>query len=271
LAFKKPAKAHEMKLLAIDCSTERMSVALAQGERRWTHAGAGGAQASAALIPAIMGLLDEAQLSLKELDAIAFGQGPGAFTGLRTACAVAQGLALGARLRLLPIDSLLMLAHAVLSSHTSLREADPLNNPSLREAKRRSNPQFLRVLSVLDARMGQVYAAAYEHGPEGWRCLQAPFLSQPEALVLPPGWQEQGFVLASNAHAIYPDAFASNLSQGGVAIEAWPQAMVMLDLAALAYARGESVSPAEALPLYVRDKVALTSAERLAANVSHST
>ena len=119
--------------------------------------------------------------------------------------------------------------------------------------------------------MGQVYAAAYEHGPEGWRCLQAPFLSQPEALVLPAGWQEQGFVLAGNAHAIYPDAFASTLSQGGVAIEAWPQAVVMLDLAVLAYARGESVSPAEALPLYVRDKVALTSAERLAANVSRST
>ena len=237
-----------MKLLAIDCSTERMSVALAQGERRWTHEGVGGAQASAALIPAIMGLLDEAQLPLKELDAIAFGQGPGAFTGLRTACAVAQGLALGAKLRLLPINSLLMLAHAALSS----------------------NPQYLRVLSVLDARMGQVYAAAYEHRPEGWRCLQAPSLSQPEALVLPAGWQEQGFVLASNAHAIYPDAFASTLSQGGVAIEAWPQAVVMLDLAVLAYARGESVSPAEALPLYVRDKVALTSAERLAANVSRS-
>ena len=237
-----------MKLLAIDCSTERMSVALAQGDRRWTHAGAGGAQASAALIPAIMGLLDEAQLPLKELDAIAFGQGPGAFTGLRTACAVAQGLALGAKLRLLPINSLLMLAHAALSS----------------------NPQFFRVLSVLDARMGQVYAAAYGHGPEGWRCLQAPSLSQPEALVLPSGWQEQGFVLASNAHAIYPEAFASTLSQGGVAIEAWPQAEVMLDLAVLAYARGESVSPAEALPLYVRDKVALTSAERLAANVSRS-
>jgi len=237
-----------MKLLAIDCSTERMSVALAQGERRWTHEGGGGAQASAALIPAIMGLLDEAQLPLKELDAIAFGQGPGAFTGLRTACAVAQGLALGAKLRLLPINSLLMLAHAALSS----------------------NPQYLRVLSVLDARMGQVYAAAYEHRPEGWRCLQAPSLSQPEALVLPAGWQEQGFVLASNAHAIYPDAFASTLSQGGVAIEAWPQAVVMLDLAVLAYARGECVSPAEALPLYVRDKVALTSAERLAANVSRS-
>ena len=140
-----------MKLLAIDCSTERMSVALAQGDRRWTHEGVGGAQASAALIPAIMGLLDEAQLPLKELDAIAFGQGPGAFTGLRTACAVAQGLALGAKLRLLPIDSLLMLAHAALSTH-----------PSLREAERRSNPPSDRVLSVLDARMGQ--RSKLQHG-----------------------------------------------------------------------------------------------------------
>lgn len=248
-----------MKLLAIDCSTDRMSVALANGDLRWQHKGAGGAQASAALIPAIMGLLDDAHLTLKELDAIAFGRGPGAFTGLRTACAVAQGLALGAKLRLLPIDSLLMLAHASRSS-----------NPSLREAQRRSNPPFDRVLSVLDARMGQVYAAAYEHGSEGWRCLQAASLRQPEALVLPEAWLEQGFVLASNAHAIYQAAFASTISQGGLAIEAWPQALAMLDLAASAYERGESVSPAEALPLYVRDKVALTSAERLAANVSRS-
>ena len=247
-----------MKLLAIDCSTERMSLALADGDQRWQHEGAGGAQASAALIPAILGLLDEALLSLKELDAIAFGRGPGAFTGLRTACAVAQGLALGANLRLLPIDTLLMLAHGSRSS------------PSLREAKRRSNPPSDRVLRVLDARMGQVYAAAYELGPDGWRCLQAPSLSQPEALVLPEAWQEQGFVLASNAHALYSSAFAVCLAEGGVAMEAWPQALAMLDLAALAFARGESVSPAEALPLYVRDKVALTSAERSASTVSRS-
>ena len=234
-----------MKLLAIDCSTERMSLALSDGDQRWTHEGAGGAKASAALIPAIMGLLDEAQLSLKELDAIAFGRGPGAFTGLRTACAVAQGLALGAALPLLPIDTLLLMG----------------------EAARVHSP---RVLCVLDARMGQVYVAAYAHGPDGWHCLQAPYLSQPEALVLPEAWQEQGFVLASNAHATYQDAFASALSQGGVAMEAWPQAEALLTVAAQAYARGEAVSPAEALPLYVRDKVALTSAERSAANVSRS-
>ena len=124
-----------MKLLAIDCSTDRMSLALADGDLHWQHEGAGGAQASAALIPAIMGLLDEAQLTLKELDAIAFGRGPGAFTGLRTACAVAQGLALGADLPVLPIDTLLLLG----------------------EAARVHSP---RVLCVLDARMGQVYVAA---------------------------------------------------------------------------------------------------------------
>ena len=246
-----------MKLLAIDCSTDRMSLALADGDLRWQHEGAGGAQASAALIPAIMGLLDAAQLTLKQLDAIAFGRGPGAFTGLRTACAVAQGLALGADFPVLPVDSLLTLAHASCSS-----------NPSLREAQRRSNPPSDRVLSVLDARMGQVYVAAYSHSADGWRCLQAPSLCQPEALVLPEEWQGQSFVLASNAHATYQEAFASTLSQGGVAIDAWPQAVAMLDLAALAHARGESVSPAEALPLYVRDKVALTSAERAADNTS---
>jgi tRNA threonylcarbamoyladenosine biosynthesis protein TsaB len=245
LAFKKPPKGDAVKLLAIDCSTERMSLALSDNDQRWQHVGVGGAKASAALIPAIMGLLDEAKLSLKELDAIAFGRGPGAFTGLRTACAVAQGLALGAALPVVAIDTLLLLGEAV----------------------RAHSP---RALCVLDARMAQVYVAAYEHGPDGWRCLQAPSLSQPEALVLPKAWQEQGFVLASNAHSIYSNAFALCLAQGGVAIEAWPQALVLLDLAAQAYARGEAVSPAEALPLYVRDKVALTSAERLAANVSRS-
>jgi tRNA threonylcarbamoyladenosine biosynthesis protein TsaB len=245
LAYKKLPKGDAVKLLAIDCSTDRMTLALCHGERRWQHVGAGGAQASAALIPAIMGLLEDAQLSLKDLDAIAFGRGPGAFTGLRTACAVAQGLALGAALPVLPIDTLLLLAQAV-----------RLHSP--------------RALCVLDARMGQVYVAAYEHGPDGWRCLQAPSLSQPEALVLPTEWQGQGFVLASNAQALYSNAFSQCLAQGGEAIEAWPQALAMLDLAALAHIRGEALSPGEALPLYVRDKVALTSAERLAANVSRS-
>lgn len=228
-----------MKFLSLDCSTDLLSVALSHGSQRFEHTGEGGAKASATLIPAIMALLAKAQLQLTDLDAIAFGRGPGAFTGLRTACAVAQGLALGAHLPVLPIDSLALLAQT-------------------------AGSRSPRVLSVLDARMGQVYVAAYENSPEGWRCLLPPSLSQPDALDIPASWRNQGFVLASNAHALYAEAFSFCLSQGGIALDVWPQALAMLDLAALAWARGEAVAPADALPLYVRDKVALTSAERAA-------
>ena len=228
-----------MKFLGLDCSTDRLSVALSHGSQRWQHDGEGGAKASATLIPAIMALLTKAQLQLSDLDAIAFGRGPGAFTGLRTACAVAQGLALGAHLPVLPIDSLALLAHTAGSLSP-------------------------RVLSVLDARMGQVYVAAYEHSTEGWRCLLPPSLSQPDVLKIPASWRDQGFALASNAHALYAEAFSACLRQGGMAIDVWPQALALLDLAELAWARGEAVAPADALPLYVRDKVALTSAERAA-------
>ena len=234
-----------MKLLAIDCSTDRLSLAVAHGDQRWHHEGVGGAQASAVLIPAIMDLLDTAQLPLNMLDAIAFGRGPGAFTGLRTACAVAQGLALGAALPLVPVDTLHILAQTALK-----------HSP--------------RVLSVLDARMGQVYVAAYEMVDHAWRCHHKPVLAQPQALPLPLGWQVQGFALAGNAYTLYPEAFAEVLASGGVAIEAWPQALDLLDLAAVAYAQGDTVTPAQALPLYVRDKVALSTAERAAESAARN-
>ena len=102
------------KFLAFDTSTDRLSIAVTDGARVWQHSGAGGAQASSTLIPAILALLAEAGLQLGELDAIAFGRGPGSFTGLRTACAVAQGLAFGARqgagMPVLPIDTLMAVA-----------------------------------------------------------------------------------------------------------------------------------------------------------------
>ena len=90
-----------MHLLAFDTSTERMSIAVARTQggqtRLWEATGAGGAQASVALLPTILDLMAQAGLGFAELDAICFGCGPGAFTGLRTACSVAQGLGFGDR------------------------------------------------------------------------------------------------------------------------------------------------------------------------------
>ncbi|MGH8820077.1 MAG: tRNA (adenosine(37)-N6)-threonylcarbamoyltransferase complex dimerization subunit type 1 TsaB, partial [Rhodoferax sp.] len=122
-----------MKLLAFDTSTEVMSIAVAHDAQLWQHTSPGGAQASGMLIPAILALLAQAALALQELDAIVFGCGPGSFTGLRTACSVAQGLAFGASARrlpgagalsevkVLPIDTLLAVAEEVRHQHGATR------------------------------------------------------------------------------------------------------------------------------------------------------
>jgi len=232
-----------MNLLAIDTGTERMSLAVCRGEQVFTHEGVAGAQASTQLIPAILSLLSRAELGLSELQAIAFGRGPGAFTGLRTACSVAQGLALGANLPLLPIDSLLCLAETALA-------------------------QSPRVLALLDARMGQVYAAAYEWKNKGWLTYMDAQLTQAQQLVPPPHWDALGFALAGNAMAAHSAELQHLLSSGAQAVEVWPEADAMLKLAARAWARGEAVHAASALPLYVRDDVARTTAQRLSDKLS---
>ena len=230
-----------MKLLALETSTQRMSLAVQNGDVCLRHDAEGGAQASATLIPAIMTLLAQAQLTLPELQAICFGRGPGAFTGLRTACAVAQGLALGADLPVLPMDTLLGVAEAARAQHS-------------------------RVLVVMDARMGQVYAAAYEWREDQWHTLQAPQLAQPSEVQVPAAWTSQACVVAGNAWAA-PElqaALQALLSDQVQALSLWPQASALLRLGAAAWQRGEALPADQALPLYVRDQVALTTAERLA-------
>jgi tRNA threonylcarbamoyladenosine biosynthesis protein TsaB len=233
-----------MKLLAIETSTERLSLALQNGAQRWAFEGAGGAQSSATLIPAVLHLLQQAQLSLKDLDAIAFGRGPGAFTGLRTACAVAQGLAFGADVPVLPIDTLLCVAEA-------------------------ARTEAARVLVLMDARMHQVYAAAYAWQNDQWTVVQAPQLVNPTAVRVPSGWQGTPFAIAGNAWSS-PDLQASLLplqTPQALILIRWPQATPMLHLAAHAWQSGEAIAADQALPVYVRDQVALTTVERLALKV----
>jgi tRNA threonylcarbamoyladenosine biosynthesis protein TsaB len=234
-----------MNLLAFDTSTDTMSIAVQQGvgaaARVWQHSGAGGAQASTHLIPAIQQLMDEAGLRFEQLDAIAFGRGPGSFTGLRTACSVAQGLAFGAGIQVLPVDSLLAVAEEVRFQHMAAEN-------------------HLHVLAVLDARMDEVYAGHYEFASGQWLQHGGYSLVWPEnlngALALP-----QDFVMAGNAFAVYADRLPSPTLPP---VYALPTASAMLRLAPQLLAAGQAVSADQALPTYIRDKVAKTTQERLA-------
>jgi tRNA threonylcarbamoyladenosine biosynthesis protein TsaB len=220
-----------VKLLAFDTSTELLSLALQPGAGAavLAHEGAGGAQASAGLIPALENLLARAGLQLAQLDAIAFGRGPGSFTGLRTAAAVAQGLGIGSCVPVLALDTLLAVAE---------------------DAHGRSGAT--EILAVLDARMGEVYAAAYRRRDDGaWETVQPVRLVRPEDLELPAGW-----TVAGNALAL----FGERLPPGAVA--ARPTAAALLRLAPAALASHPGADAADALPLYIRDKVAQTTEER---------
>ncbi|MDP2819443.1 MAG: tRNA (adenosine(37)-N6)-threonylcarbamoyltransferase complex dimerization subunit type 1 TsaB [Polaromonas sp.] len=226
-----------MKLLAFDTSTEILSVALTDGNHVWQHSGPGGAQASRTLIPTILDLLAQAGLRLDGLDALVFGRGPGSFTGLRTACSVAQGLALGTKLPVLPLDTLLAVAE---------------------EARFQYQPgaDALQLTTLLDARMDEMYVQRFAWAAGAWAALDTCTLRRPEALV--PCTADT--LLAGNVFKVY----AGRLPAWPAAqcVEALPTASAMLRLAPALLAAGHGVDAAQALPLYVRDKVALTTEER---------
>lgn len=220
-------------LLALDGATEHLALALVREDGEGAVRDLpGGAQASGRLIPAINELLAEVGVQGRQLEALAFGQGPGAFTGLRAVCATTQGLALGWALPVLAIDSLLIPVEAAWTP---------------------GDPEHWGC--VMDARMGEVYAARYQRSDDGWSCLEAPGLWQASALV--PHWMSVGL----------PASLAGNgLALAGLDTqEAAGRASALGRLAAMALCRRQELLDAsEALPHYVRNKVALTTAERAA-------
>jgi tRNA threonylcarbamoyladenosine biosynthesis protein TsaB len=255
---------HTHQWLALETSTDTLSLAVARGTQSWTHTSAGGPLTSTHMIPQTLALLKEAGLALTDLQAVVFGRGPGAFTGLRTACSVAQGLAFGADLPVLPIDTLLAVAEEARAANASTGAAP-----------------VTRVLAVMDARMEQVYVAAYEFTPNvtdtageanqmhgTWRCVQEPELHSPESLRWPADWTNEAaqtassaFIAAGNAWSVYAGRWPAALTAPQVM--ALPTAAALLRLAPAAWAAGEAVPPEEALPLYIRDKVAQTTDERM--------
>jgi tRNA threonylcarbamoyladenosine biosynthesis protein TsaB len=238
-----------MKFLAFDTSTDLMSIAVTDGGQVWERTGPGGARASTTLIPSILGLLDESGLKLAELDAIAFGRGPGSFTGLRTACAVAQGLAFGAgggaTIRVLPVDTLMALAEEARHFSAAAGQSEPV----------------LQVTALLDARMEEIYAQRFVYGSASWQPQDACVLVRPADLAGYIAGNAAGELLAGNVFSAYAASLpAQVLLQRHT--HTLPTAAAMLRLAPALVAAGACVEADKALPFYVRDKVAFTTEER---------
>lgn len=223
-----------MRVLALDTSTEFLSLAVfADGALsvRDVHAGQ---RHSELTLPLLGDLLSEMELSLHDFDGIAFGQGPGSFTGVRIACGIAQGLAFGAELPVVGISTLLALA----------AQAD---GPA--------------VMACLDARMGEVYFAAYHRDGDNWHTVSDAGLYAPQNL---PQLDGNAWVGLGNGFKIADGAIAKHYAHQLRAVEddKLPHAREIAILGARAFAEGKGVPAWEAAPLYVRDKVALKTCER---------
>ena len=223
-----------MKLLVLDTSTEWCSAALWLDGRIQARRVLAGQRHSSLLLPMVDELLRESDLGLRQLDGIGYGAGPGSFTGLRIACAVTQGLAFGADLPVVGISTLESIAEQTGAG---------------------------QVLTVLDARMAEVYWAAYRRDGNGWRGVSAPQLALPESVTVPAGgeWVGAGNGFAALAAVLRP-RLAAQLARIDDAL--MPDAAAMAPLAVQAFERGEGVDAALAAPIYLRDKVALTVDER---------
>jgi tRNA threonylcarbamoyladenosine biosynthesis protein TsaB len=230
-------------ILAIETSSELASCALLSGDAVLTRESSGVRTHSQAILPMVQELLAEAGVSLRQCDAIAFGAGPGSFTGVRTACGIAQGLAFGARL---PVVPMVTLAAMALACHQQTGAAD--------------------ILTVLDARMGEVYWAQYRYAGGGWHIVVEPALCAPGGVAPQP--VAGPLAACGNGFSAYPEAFAGRDFASGALAGIMPHASQLAQLARTEFEAGTTVPAAEAQPIYLRNKIAFTSAERLAINAA---
>ncbi len=221
-----------MKILALDTSTEYCSVALWQDGEVDAREVIAGQRHSQLLLPMVDELLGRHGLAIESLDGIAYGCGPGSFTGLRIACGVVQGLAFGAGIGVVGVVTLAAMAQATGAG---------------------------RVVCCLDARMGEVYHAAY--AGNGAETVQAPGLYAPADAPVPPAGDWIGCGSGFAAHgAVLEQRYAGRLS--AIMPDVFPHARDIARLAAAEFAAGRAMAPEQAVPLYIRDKVALKTSER---------
>ncbi len=222
-----------MKILAFDTSTEYLSIALSSDGSTLTRECLAVQQHAALLLPMVREVMAEASLSFTQLDCIAFGAGPGSFTGLRIACSVAQGLAFGAGIPVVGVSTLRAMAHA---------------------------SGGMRVIAALDARMGEIYHAAYEKINGEWKEVIAPNVCK---TISAPALKGNGWIGVGNGFAvdeILQARFGSQIAQ--VDASCFPHAISILELAQIEFAAGRAVAAELAAPIYIRNKVAMTHAEQ---------
>jgi tRNA threonylcarbamoyladenosine biosynthesis protein TsaB len=223
-----------VNLLALDTSTEFLSLAIVKGSETFTFDVLAGQTHSQIILPQIQALLEAAGLQLKDLQGLAFGAGPGSFTGVRIAAGVAQGLGYGSNLPVVGVCTLMALAEASGAS---------------------------KVIACLDARMGEVYHAAYQKIAEEWQAVIEPGLYKPNAV---PAIQGSGWVGAGSGWQTYGEQlsaiYAEQLTSTQPAL--LPSASAILQLAQPIFARGEAKPAHDAMPIYIRNRVALKTAER---------
>lgn len=231
-------------LLVFDSATDRLAVALVVGDRLFSADEPGSERASARLLVVIDALLRQAGLDVADVAGIGFGRGPGAFTGLRAACTVAQGLALARGLPVLPLDTLSVVAQDARRRALERGEAPPAD-----------------VRVIQDARMGELYSARCAWTDAGWQPVE------PAAVMGPEAWNalheaQPGAAVVGSALA----AFGPGLRTGSAWIDpdAVPSSAALADCLRQAWRAGVRGAAADALPLYVRDKVAETTVERAA-------
>lgn len=226
-----------MNLLAIETSTEACSVALVHGDEVIARSEVAPRRHAELVLPMADAMLAEAGLGRHALDAIAVGRGPGAFTGVRLGVSLAQGMALALDRPVVTVSSLAALALEATSDDAA-------------------------ILAVIDARMGEIYAASYRRdGKGGLIPLDEERVCHPAALQLPEAavWQVVG-----SGWATYADVLCDRLT-GALCTadgERYPQARHVAELAVREFAAGRAHAPEMALPVYLRDKVALTLAEQ---------
>jgi tRNA threonylcarbamoyladenosine biosynthesis protein TsaB len=222
-------------ILAIETSSDLASAALSYKGQVITREASGVHTHSQTILPMVQELLAQAKITLAQCDAIAFGAGPGSFTGVRTACGVAQGLAFGADVPLIPVVTLKAMAQAC---RDACGAAD--------------------VLVLLDARMEEVYWAQYRY-QDGWQTVLEPALSAPSGITT------AGPVVAcGNGLIAYASVFDALSFSRDAQRDIMPHAAQIAQLAQIELAAGRAVHARDAQPIYLRNKVALTTIERQA-------